>query len=160
MRDTTAILKKLRNLMESYASNHRISLMAYIVPSDDAHHSEYICSCDKRREFISGFDGSAGTAVITYNKALLWTDGRYYQQALKQLDSNWCLMKDGLAQTLSIGAWLAANLPKGSVVGADPNLVSHRVWTPLQEELAVTGSYSQNTFTQYILYIYVISNYK
>lgn len=56
--------------------------------------SEYICKSDERRAFISGFDGSAGTAVVTADKALLWTDGRYYQQAANQMDKNWILMKD------------------------------------------------------------------
>lgn len=69
-------------------------LMAYIVPSDDAHQSEYLAARDRRRAFITGFTGSAGTAVITEKEALLWTDGRYYQQAEKQLDnSTWTLMR-------------------------------------------------------------------
>lgn len=57
--------------------------------------NEYISEHDERRKYVTGFDGSAGTAVITTDKALLWTDGRYYQQAEKQMDSNWTLMKDG-----------------------------------------------------------------
>ena len=58
--------------------------------------SEYIAACDERRAFITGFTGSAGTAVITENEALLWTDGRYYLQAAEQIDSNWTLMKQGI----------------------------------------------------------------
>ncbi len=58
--------------------------------------SEYIADCDKRREFISGFTGSAGTAVVTADHALLWTDGRYFLQASQQLDGNWTLMKMGV----------------------------------------------------------------
>ncbi len=57
--------------------------------------SEYLADCDKRREFICGFTGSAGTAVVTADKALLWTDGRYFLQASQELDSNWTLMKIG-----------------------------------------------------------------
>ena len=57
--------------------------------------SEYIAACDERRAFISGFTGSAGTAVITENQALLWADGRYYLQASEQIDNNWTLMKQG-----------------------------------------------------------------
>lgn len=57
--------------------------------------SEYIAECDKRREFISGFSGSAGTAVVTLTEAYLWTDGRYHIQASQQLDDQWTLMKMG-----------------------------------------------------------------
>ncbi|XP_068155286.1 xaa-Pro aminopeptidase ApepP [Drosophila tropicalis] len=135
MKDTTQILSQLRKLMQQPWLPEASSLSAYIVPSDDAHQSEYQCQHDERRAFISGFDGSAGTAVITLDKALLWTDGRYYQQAEKQLDSNWTLMKDGLTTTPSVGAWLAKNLPKGSAVGVDPRLFSFRLWKPIETEL-------------------------
>lgn len=53
---------------------------AYIVPSEDAHMSEYAPDCDNRRAFISGFTGSAGTAVVAKEAAALWTDGRYFLQ--------------------------------------------------------------------------------
>jgi len=68
-------------------------LAAYIIPSSDAHGSEYLSEKDKRRQFISGFTGSSGTAVLTNDHALLWTDGRYFLQASQELDSNWQLMK-------------------------------------------------------------------
>ncbi|XP_016989417.1 xaa-Pro aminopeptidase ApepP [Drosophila rhopaloa] len=134
-RSTTQILARLRELMLRAQVGDASCIAAYIVPSDDAHQSEYQCKHDERRSFVSGFDGSAGTAVITTDSALLWTDGRYYQQAEKQLDSNWVLMKDGLTTTPSIGAWLAKNLPKGSSVGVDPRLLSFRVWKPIETEL-------------------------
>jgi len=54
-----------------------------------------LADCDQRRAFISGFTGSAGTAVVTETHACLWTDGRYFNQAGKQLDENWTLMKEG-----------------------------------------------------------------
>lgn len=57
--------------------------------------SEYPPDCDARREFISGFDGSAGTAVVTTSAAALWTDGRYFLQAESQLGSEWTLMRAG-----------------------------------------------------------------
>ena len=50
---------------------------------------------DERRAFISAFDGSAGTAIITSREALMWTDGRYFLQATSQMDDNWTLMKEG-----------------------------------------------------------------
>lgn len=133
MKDTTEILLKLRKLMQSLQSKAGSSIAAYIIPSDDAHQSEYICARDERRAYISGFDGSAGTAVVTMDKALLWTDGRYYQQALKQLDSNWILMKDGLPSTPTVGSWLSRNIPKDGTVGVDPKLLSYRVWKPIEK---------------------------
>ncbi|KAI0236769.1 hypothetical protein L0F63_001889 [Massospora cicadina] len=89
--DTSERLAALRELM----SSSEIDIQAYIVPSGDAHQSEYIAEVDARRAFISGFDGSAGLAVITLDKAALFTDGRYYLQAGRQLDSNWTLMRQG-----------------------------------------------------------------
>jgi Xaa-Pro aminopeptidase len=71
MRKQTAhLLKALRSLM------HKEGLAAYLVPSTDAHNSEYLAACHQRRAFLSGFDGSAGVALVTQEKALLWTDGR------------------------------------------------------------------------------------
>ncbi|PVU87295.1 hypothetical protein BB559_002155 [Furculomyces boomerangus] len=71
--DTTERLRGLRSLMEDQSYN----IDAYIVPSEDAHQSEYIANCDKRRAFISGFAGSFGAAVVTQESAVLITDGRY-----------------------------------------------------------------------------------
>ena len=56
-------------------------LDAYVVPSEDAHQSEYIAACDTRRQFITGFSGSFGFAVVTAAHAAMWTDGRYFLQA-------------------------------------------------------------------------------
>jgi Xaa-Pro aminopeptidase len=83
-------LNKLRGLMK------REKVDAYLVVSEDYHSSEYISRHDMRRSWISGFDGSAGTAVIKSEEAILFTDGRYHQQAGKQLSSDWSLMKVGL----------------------------------------------------------------
>ena len=75
------ILRKLRSLMRDPGVTCVGSgLDAYIVPSRDAHNSEYLADTDTRRAFVSGFDGSAGTAIITLDKARMWTDGRYYLQ--------------------------------------------------------------------------------
>lgn len=98
-------------------------LAAYVVPTADAHNSEYVCERDQRRTFISGFTGSAGTAVVTTDHgARLWTDGRYYLQASTELDAGagWQLMKDRLPETPTIEAWLAATLARGDAVGVDP----------------------------------------
>lgn len=81
---------------------------------------------------MTGFDGSAGTAVVTHDKALLWTDGRYYQQATQQLDPNhWTLMKDGLPETPTMVQWLQNNCKAGDRVGVDANLMSTRSWNQL-----------------------------
>lgn len=98
-RNTAKILNDLRALMRQLPNNGG-SINAYIIPTDDRHQSEYISSTDERRSFISGFDGSAGTAVVTLNGALLWTDGRYHLQAEQQIDENWTLMK-GLKHQLT-----------------------------------------------------------
>jgi len=73
----------------------RLGVDAFIIPSEDPHMSEYPPDCHARREFISGFDGSAGTAVVTNAVAALWTDGRYFLQAEEQLSSEWTLMRAG-----------------------------------------------------------------
>ncbi|KAJ3079226.1 hypothetical protein HK102_003939 [Quaeritorhiza haematococci] len=116
--NTTERLSKLRELMRKY------ELQAYIVPSEDAHQSEYIAACDARRAFISGFTGSAGLAVITHQEAALWTDGRYYLQASKQLDENWTLMKSGLPDVPTKEEWLLKVLAPRSRVGIDPKLIT------------------------------------
>jgi Xaa-Pro aminopeptidase len=99
--------------------------VAVIIPSSDAHLSEYVAECDKRRGWLSGFNGSAGTAVIMPqpHKSALWTDSRYYLQASKQLDTNvWQLMKDGQPSTPSIAV---AILEAGAThVAVDPTTLS------------------------------------
>uniref|UniRef100_A0A2M4BHK4 Putative xaa-pro aminopeptidase n=1 Tax=Anopheles marajoara TaxID=58244 RepID=A0A2M4BHK4_9DIPT len=134
MKPTGEVLSALRQLMANLPNNLG-AIGAYIIPSTDAHQSEYLAARDERRAFVSGFDGSAGTAVVTEREALLWTDGRYYQQATKQLDSNWTLMKEGLPSTPSIDAWLAKMLKPGSRVGVDANLITTAAWNPLQTSL-------------------------
>lgn len=132
---TTSKLLALRTLMKQLPSIGG-SIQAYIIPTDDAHQSEYICERDERRAFVSGFDGSAGTAVVTDTAALLWTDGRYYEQATQQLDANWSLMRDGQTTTPSIGSWLAKNLPNGSRIGVDPLVMSYRMWSTISGDLS------------------------
>lgn len=97
------------------------------MPSEDSHQSEYIAPSDARREFISGFSGSAGTAVITHDKAALATDGRYFNQASKQLDNNWTLLKQGLQDVPTWQDWAAEQAAEGAgkkVVGTDPTTIT------------------------------------
>ncbi|KAJ8315804.1 hypothetical protein KUTeg_007954 [Tegillarca granosa] len=85
--NTTARLHDLRQLFNVE------NIEAYLIPSEDAHQSEYTSEYDARRQFITGFDGSYGKAVVFRDKAAFWTDGRYFLQAEDQLDCNWILMK-------------------------------------------------------------------
>lgn len=73
--DINTRIEKLRSLMRDR------KIDAYVIPTSDPHQSEYISDYYKTREFISGFDGSAGTALITLDQAKLWTDSRYFLQA-------------------------------------------------------------------------------
>lgn len=111
-------LDDLRALMAA----HSPPLHALLVPSEDAHQSEYVSERDKRRQFISGFTGSAGLALITTKEALLWTDGRYFLQATQQLSDRWKLMRMGEDPLVEV--WIADNLPDEAVIGIDPWCIS------------------------------------
>lgn len=113
--DNVAALAALRAEMKAAGD-----IAAYIVPSEDPHMSEYPPDCCARRQYISGFTGSAGTVVVTQDAALLWTDGRYYLQGEKQLGEGWTLMRGGSPGVPELPAWLAENLPEGAKVGVDP----------------------------------------
>lgn len=86
----------------------QLNLDAYIVPSDDPHLSEYVPEAYMRRKFLTSFGGSAGTAVVLNDSALLWTDSRYYNEANLQLDGDhWKLMKQGLPKVPTITKYLS-----------------------------------------------------
>lgn len=104
VKSTTSVLKHLRLLMQD-TKYVQEPLSAYIIPTSDSHNNEYLAPSDARRAYISGFTGSAGTAVVTISEARLWTDGRYYLQATQQLDSNWTLMKEGQPSTPTMGIY-------------------------------------------------------
>ncbi|XP_044003910.1 xaa-Pro aminopeptidase ApepP isoform X2 [Aphidius gifuensis] len=138
-------LSKLRELMAKveFEGMQRKGVQAFIVKSEDAHLSEYIMDRDKRREYISGFRGSYGTAIITENKAALWTDGRYYAQASSELypPEDWILMKDGTIGTPSQDEWLKSVLPLKSTIAVDPTLISYSNWAQLQLSLTEAGHF-------------------
>ncbi|KAM7540089.1 hypothetical protein Aperf_G00000037020 [Anoplocephala perfoliata] len=97
-------------------------LDAFVLLMEDSHFSEYLAAADKRIAFISGFTGSAGTAVIiATDKAALWTDGRYHIQASMELDDNWILMREGLPNVPTIPSWLAETTPPSCRIGFDPH---------------------------------------
>ena len=98
-------ISELRKLMK------REKLSAFIFPSTDPHNGEYVPEHWKGREWISGFDGSAGIAVVTMDKAALWTDSRYFIAAAEQLkDTEYILMKDGMPDTPTVYHWLGLEL--------------------------------------------------
>ena len=138
IRSSGQFLKRLRSLMRNPNVVPEV-LHAYVIPTCDAHQSEYIADCDKRRHFLTGFTGSAGTAVVTTDDAALWTDGRYFLQAEKQLDSNWRLMRDGVTGTPTQSEWLCKVLPPNSKVGVDPFLLPFSSWKPLATALEESG---------------------
>ncbi|XP_076656395.1 xaa-Pro aminopeptidase 1 isoform X2 [Halictus rubicundus] len=136
--DTSLRLKQLRSEMHRIASVQGPPLDGYIVTSDDAHQSEVVDPRDMRREFITGFTGSSGEAVITLRKAVFWTDGRYHVQADQQLDCNWMLMKNFRDYVPNITEWLInefRGVPSARI-GADPTLVSASLWISWEEALA------------------------
>lgn len=95
-------------------------ISAYIIPSSDAHLSEYTPEYWQGRTWISGFTGSAGTMLVTLERAALWTDGRYFLQAEEELEGSTIeLMKMGLAETPTLEDFLGQVLPVGSVVAVD-----------------------------------------
>ncbi|KAI0253354.1 Creatinase/aminopeptidase [Lactifluus subvellereus] len=133
--NTTDRLAALRKLMAER------NIDACIVPSEDQHFSEYPAECDKRRAFISGFNGSAGTAIVTKDRAYLFTDGRYFLQAEKQLDKNWALMKQGLPDVPTWQEFITKNVTAPAHAGIDPELIS------AFEAKSITGTdltYSEN----------------
>ena len=127
-------LTALREVLKKQA------ISAFIVPSTDPHLSEYVAAHWHSREWISGFNGSAGTAVITLQKAGLWTDSRYFLQAAEQLEGTGIdLYKEMLPDTPSIAQFLIAELKPGEAVGIDAAVFSTRAALTLREELAAAG---------------------
>ena len=115
-------------------------LSAFIVPSTDPHSGEYVPEHWESRKWISGFTGSAGTAVITLTDAGLWTDSRYFIQAEEQLSGTGILLfKDRLPETPSIGEWLGSVLKAGDKVGIDGWVNSHQEVLGLRNELKTKG---------------------
>ena len=123
---------KLRNFMEIN------NIDAFIVPSTDAHSGEYIPEYWESRKWISGFTGSAGTVVITRDKAGLWTDSRYFIQAEEQLkDTGIILFKDKLPETPTVDEWIYNVIAPGSTVGIDGWVNSASAINSLRDKLKV-----------------------
>ena len=128
------VTDRLAALRESMREH---SIDACIVPTGDPHMSEYISDYFKSREFITGFTGSAGTAVITKDDAGLWTDSRYFLQAADQLSgSGITLYKQKLPGTIKIHEYLMQKLGPGSTICFDGKLVSSAWSNHLRKDLA------------------------
>ena len=85
---------------------------------------------------MSGFTGSEATAVITTDEAVLWTDGRYFIQAERELSCDWSLVRMGQPGEPSVTDWLIQELPANASVGADANLVANSQWSKWESKLS------------------------
>jgi len=123
-------------------------LAAFIFPSTDPHNGEYVPDHWKGREWISGFDGSAGTAVVTLDEAALWTDSRYFLAAERQLrGTGFRLMKEKIAGTPTIADWLGdvlSRLPSPEV-GIDGTTCSASMAESLKDQLRRNGGITLRT---------------
>lgn len=135
-------LARLRELMK------REHLSAFIFPSTDAHQSEYVADHWRGREWISGFNGSAGTAVVTMKSAALWTDSRYFLAAEEQLEDTECqLMRLKMEGTPTIAEWLGKELQdvQSPEVGLDGMVNSYNYVKDLSYSLRKLGGITLRT---------------
>lgn len=154
--NTSKRLEKLRLLMSEY------NLGVYIVPSEDQHQSEYVSAVDQKRSFISGFQGSAGVAIVTRDvmcmndvpegTAALSTDGRYFNQATNELDFNWTLLKQGTKneptwQEWSINQAIQLSLDSGTKIniGVDPKLITYQLYESFNKVVKEKLALSKNS---------------
>ena len=127
------IPERLKKLREEMAQR---GIDIYVVPTSDFHDSEYVGEHFKARKFITGFTGSAGTAVITMTEAGLWTDGRYFVQAERQLEgSTVTLYRMGEEGVPTVDEFLAEKLPENGCLGFDGRVIGG-TWGRRMEKLA------------------------
>ena len=123
-------IAKLQKLMQE----RRID--AYLIPTSDYHESEYVGEHFACRKYITGFDGSSGTALIQRNWAGLWTDGRYFVQAAAQLEGSGIeLMKMGEPGVPTIEEYLEQHMPQQGILGFDGRVIHARMGEDLQKRL-------------------------
>ena len=140
MNDVNQRIESLREVMR------REHLAAFIFPSTDPHQGEYVPDHWKGREFISGFNGSAGTAVVTMTSAALWTDSRYFIAAEEQLKgTEFRLMRLKMEGTPTIPEWLGRTCGAGSEVGIDGWCSSANAVKDLIVELRKEGGITVRT---------------
>lgn len=139
------ICKRLEALREVM---RREGINAFIFPSTDPHNGEYVPAHWEGRKWISGFDGSAGTAVVTMDDAALWTDSRYFLAAEEQLcGTGFSLMKERVEGTPSVSRWLGMKLSavKSPVVGVDGTVNAAASVEALIAELRAEGGITVRT---------------
>ena len=124
------IIERLRQLREKMEER---GIDIYVVPTSDFHESEYVGEHFKARKFITGFTGSAGTAVITKTEAGLWTDGRYFIQAAAQLEGSTVdLYKMGMEDVPTVTEFIKDKLPKNGCLGFDGRVVNGKLGSEFQ----------------------------
>ncbi|XP_040261461.1 xaa-Pro aminopeptidase 2 [Bufo bufo] len=128
---STEDLHKLRQQMREH------NITAYIIPATDPHLGEYTANREKRRQWLTGFTGSSGTAAVTLTRAAVFTDSRYWTQAERQMDCNWELQKTLSAS--EIVSWILQELKEGDEIGFDPFLFSIDDWQSFDSLLQDSG---------------------
>ncbi|XP_045466306.1 xaa-Pro aminopeptidase 1-like [Harmonia axyridis] len=126
--NTTMALLQLRKIMNQSTVIGEDAIDGYIITSDDEHQTEFVSEYDRRRQFITGFSGSHGTAIVTQAKAALWTDGRYHLEADDQMSCDWLLLRSGQRDIPTMSEWLKKEFPKGARIGVDPKFISEHMW--------------------------------
>ena len=135
-KETVKNLEALRSEMQ------RLRVDAVIIPGTDPHQSEYVSDHWKLRDWVSGFTGSNGTAVVTADSAGLWTDSRYFLQASQQLqDSGFDMHKEDVPGEESINEWIATHLPDGAILAVDGYLFSITQAAELEEKMIPDEQY-------------------
>lgn len=143
--DKQTIAARLAALREEMRREH---LSAFIFPSSDPHNSEYVPSRWEGRKWISGFDGSAGTAVVTLHSAALWTDSRYFLAAEEQLaGTEYQLMRERVEGTPSIAEWIATEMEgaESSEIGVDGMCMTYAECSDLKTDLKHNGGITVRT---------------
>ena len=143
--DKQTIAARLAALREEMRREH---LSAFIFPSSDPHNSEYVPSRWEGRKWISGFDGSAGTAVVTLHSAALWTDSRYFLAAEEQLaGTEFQLMRERVEGTPSIAEWIATEIEgiESSEIGVDGMCMTYAECSDLKTDLKHNGGITVRT---------------
>lgn len=143
--DKQTIAARLAALREEMRREH---LSAFIFSSSDPHNSEYVPSRWEGRKWISGFDGSAGTAVVTLHSAALWTDSRYFLAAEEQLaGTEFQLMRERVDGTPSIAEWIATEIEgaESSEIGVDGMCMTYAECSDLKTDLKHNGGITVRT---------------
>ncbi|MCQ2220563.1 MAG: aminopeptidase P family protein [Prevotella sp.] len=151
MNEINQRIEALREVMR------REKIDAFIFPSTDPHNGEYVPEHWMSRQWISGFDGSAGTAVVTLHEAALWTDSRYFIAAAEQLSgTEYVLMKKGLEGTPTISEWIARKLSVsgGTCVGIDGMVMAFNCIDGLINRMRNSGGITVRTNLDPLSYIW------